>query len=126
MRQYFWILCIGIRLSICGVQAVSMYGYVDPSKSHMSEACRQALQVRMQQRCQPPGFYPGKGHVSISPRSETLVTYIVNRSTPFKKFRRYTTIPPLSSPPLLLLSTASVTRLLEAPTFLLAAARLQQ
>uniref|UniRef100_V5H2R6 Ixostatin n=1 Tax=Ixodes ricinus TaxID=34613 RepID=V5H2R6_IXORI len=61
MRHYFWILCIGIRLSICGEQEVSMYGYVDHTKSHMSESCRKALQSRMQQRCRPPGFYPGDG-----------------------------------------------------------------
>uniref|UniRef100_V5H1D4 Putative secreted protein n=1 Tax=Ixodes ricinus TaxID=34613 RepID=V5H1D4_IXORI len=61
MRQYFWLLCIGVRLSICGEQVVSMYGYVDPTKTHMSDACRKALQTRMQQRCRPPGFYPGDG-----------------------------------------------------------------
>nr|AAV80772.1 putative secreted salivary gland peptide [Ixodes scapularis] len=62
MRQYFWILCIGIRLSICGEQAISMYGYVDQTKGHMSDACEKALEERMQRRRQPPAFYPGNGH----------------------------------------------------------------
>uniref|UniRef100_A0A0K8RAV9 Putative ixostatin n=1 Tax=Ixodes ricinus TaxID=34613 RepID=A0A0K8RAV9_IXORI len=61
MRQYLWIMCIGIPLSIRGAQEVSMYGYVDETQGHMSDACRQALQSRMDERCRKPGFYPGVG-----------------------------------------------------------------
>ncbi|XP_040071707.1 uncharacterized protein LOC115322046 [Ixodes scapularis] len=61
MRQYFWILCIGIRLSICGERTVSMYGYVDETQNHMSVTCKDALVKRMEERCRRPGFYPGNG-----------------------------------------------------------------
>uniref|UniRef100_A0A6B0UY37 Putative conserved secreted protein n=2 Tax=Ixodes ricinus TaxID=34613 RepID=A0A6B0UY37_IXORI len=75
MQLYFWILCIAIRLSICGachsqpettitfvddsewekieksVQLVEMIGYVDSSMNHMSPKCKAQLEARMQTRC---------------------------------------------------------------------------
>uniref|UniRef100_A0A0K8RBD1 Putative ixostatin n=1 Tax=Ixodes ricinus TaxID=34613 RepID=A0A0K8RBD1_IXORI len=78
MRHFLGILCIAIRLSLCGacssepeptvkflgdsewenieksVELVHIFGYVDASLKHISPTCKQQLEERMKQRCEKP------------------------------------------------------------------------
>uniref|UniRef100_A0A6B0UXS3 Putative conserved secreted protein n=1 Tax=Ixodes ricinus TaxID=34613 RepID=A0A6B0UXS3_IXORI len=78
MRHFLGILCIAIRLSLCGacssepeptvkflgdsewenieksVELVHIFGYVDASLKHISPTCKQQLEERMKQRCAKP------------------------------------------------------------------------
>uniref|UniRef100_A0A6B0UZB7 Putative conserved secreted protein n=1 Tax=Ixodes ricinus TaxID=34613 RepID=A0A6B0UZB7_IXORI len=75
MRHFLGILCIAIRLSLCGacssepeptvkflgdsewenieknVKLIDMVGYVDPSMKHISSKCKKQLEERMKSRC---------------------------------------------------------------------------
>uniref|UniRef100_V5GHM9 Putative secreted protein n=2 Tax=Ixodes ricinus TaxID=34613 RepID=V5GHM9_IXORI len=44
-----------------GANRISMEGYVDKSKNHMSPVCRDALDARMKERCSRPAFYEDNG-----------------------------------------------------------------